>query len=121
MSGADAIAVVVVTYNSAPTLPALAGSLASQLRDGDQLVIVDNASVDGTAELARSLPGPAAMVIEAGANRGFAAACRIGVDATADAADRCCSTPTRWSARAPWSGCARSRASVRTGRRGSRR
>jgi N-acetylglucosaminyl-diphospho-decaprenol L-rhamnosyltransferase len=82
MSGADAIAVVVVTYNSAAKLGALAGSLAAQLGDGDQLVIVDNASADGTVALARSLPGQAALVIETRANRGFAAACRLGVDAT---------------------------------------
>ena len=78
----DALAVVVVTHNSVGELDALATSLSAQLEVDDEFVIVDNASLDGTAALARTLPGPLTL-IEAGANRGFAAACRLGVGATA--------------------------------------
>jgi GT2 family glycosyltransferase len=78
----DAIAVVVVTHNSAAELAALAPSLVTQLEPYDELVIVDNASADGTPALARTLVVRAA-VIEVGANKGFAAACRLGVAATA--------------------------------------
>jgi hypothetical protein len=78
----DALAVVVVAHNSVGDLDALAASLSAQLKVDDEFVIVDNASVDGTAALARTLPGSPA-VIDAGANRGFAAACRLGVGATA--------------------------------------
>ena len=78
----DALAVVVVAHNSVGDLDALAASLSAQLKVEDEFVIVDNASVDGTAALARTLPGSPA-VIDAGANRGFAAACRLGVGATA--------------------------------------
>lgn len=77
----DALAVVVVTHNSAGELAALATSLAGQLEPGDEFVIVDNASSDGTVALARTL-AERVVVIEAGANTGFAAACRLGVDAS---------------------------------------
>jgi GT2 family glycosyltransferase len=76
----DAIAVVVVTHDSAAQLEALASSLASELAAGDELVVVDNASSDGTAARARSL---GMRVLEPGANLGFPAACRRGVAATA--------------------------------------
>jgi GT2 family glycosyltransferase len=58
------------------SLPALAG----QLRDADELIVVDNGSDDGTAALVEELV-PDARVIEAGANLGFAAACNRGADA----------------------------------------
>ncbi len=77
----DAVAVVVVTHNSAAALAALTTSLIPQLRADDELVIVDNASTDDTVMLARGL-GERARVIEAGANPGFAAGCRLGVEAT---------------------------------------
>lgn len=77
----DALAVVVVTHESAQHLPGLATSLLPQLEDGDELVIVDNASADGTAERARSLL-PAATVIETGGNLGFAGGCHTGAEAT---------------------------------------
>jgi N-acetylglucosaminyl-diphospho-decaprenol L-rhamnosyltransferase len=74
----DALAVVVVTHNSGG---ALARSLAAQLDPDDEFVIVDNASTDGTVALAATL-GERVAVIDAGMNAGFAAACRLGVDAT---------------------------------------
>jgi GT2 family glycosyltransferase len=78
----DAVAVVVVTHNSAGTLAALVASLVRELAPGDELVVVDNDSADGTPSLARTLEGRP-RVIESGSNEGFAAACRRGVDATA--------------------------------------
>jgi GT2 family glycosyltransferase len=47
------------------------------MREGDELVVVDNASADGTVEAVRQLV-PEAVVIETGANLGFAAACNRG-------------------------------------------
>ncbi len=81
-AGSQPLAVVVVTHESSEDLEGLFASLAPQLEDGDELVIVDNASTDGTAERAISLDGRA-RVIETGANLGFAAGCHIGADATA--------------------------------------
>jgi len=72
--------VVVVTHDSreaiARTLPALAG----ELEPGDELIVVDNDSADGTPAAALELV-PTARVIETGANAGFAAACNAGADA----------------------------------------
>lgn len=82
MSGAGpALAVVIVTHQSAEALPATLAALREQLRDGDELVIVDNLSSDGSAEVARSL-APDAVVVETGANLGFAGGCHTGADAS---------------------------------------
>jgi GT2 family glycosyltransferase len=74
------LSVVIVTHDSRPALGATLPALTGQLRDGDELIIVDNASADGTAGAAREL-APGAIVIETGANPGFAAACNRGAEA----------------------------------------
>jgi N-acetylglucosaminyl-diphospho-decaprenol L-rhamnosyltransferase len=75
------MAVVVVSHQSAGHLGALVGALAPQLADGDELLIVDNASTDGSAAVARSLGGRL-TVIETGENLGFAGGCHAGADAS---------------------------------------
>jgi GT2 family glycosyltransferase len=85
---ADGLAVVVVAHNSAADLPGLIESLGAELGPHDELVIVDNASVDGTAEVmwtalrAHGDPGERARLIERQRNDGFAAGCHVGADAT---------------------------------------
>jgi N-acetylglucosaminyl-diphospho-decaprenol L-rhamnosyltransferase len=79
--GYEAMAVVVVTHQSAEHLPGLVAALSGQLRDEDELVIVDNASTDGTPAAARSL-SERAMVLETGANLGFAGGCHMGASST---------------------------------------
>jgi N-acetylglucosaminyl-diphospho-decaprenol L-rhamnosyltransferase len=74
------LSVVIVTFNSADALGATLPPLAAQLRDGDELVVVDNASTDRSAALAAEL-APRATMIETGANLGFAAACNRGAEA----------------------------------------
>lgn len=81
MPDSDALAIVVVTYQSANHLADLVAALTPQLREQDELVVVDNASTDGTAELARSI-GERVRVVETGANLGFAGGCEVGVQAT---------------------------------------
>jgi GT2 family glycosyltransferase len=78
----DALAVVVVTHNSADSLPVLLRELGQQLRPDEELVVVDNASSDGTAAVARA-QGPVVRVIEGHGNVGFGAGCHIGARATA--------------------------------------
>lgn len=75
------MAVIVVTHRSAAHLRPLFAALAPQLRQADELVIVDNASGDETAAVARSLGAPA-RVLETGENLGFAGGCHAGADAT---------------------------------------
>jgi len=81
MPAADAVAVVVVTHQSADHLSGLLQALTPQLREDDELAIVDNASTDGTPELARSLH-ERARVIETNANLGFAGGCHVGAEST---------------------------------------
>ena len=68
------IDVVMVTFNSAGCLPAVARELDGFLRDYEyRVVVVDNASSDESVSLVRSY-GPRWEVIENSSNRGFAAA-----------------------------------------------
>jgi N-acetylglucosaminyl-diphospho-decaprenol L-rhamnosyltransferase len=81
LTATAAVAVVVVTHQSAAHLPHLAAALEQQLGDTDELVVIDNASTDGTPDVARSC-FDRATVLETGANLGFAAGCHAGADAT---------------------------------------
>jgi N-acetylglucosaminyl-diphospho-decaprenol L-rhamnosyltransferase len=81
MAAAPAVAVIVVCHDSAADLAATLPALTAQLRADDQLVVVDNASADGTPAAARAL-APAATVIETGANPGFAGGCNTGARAS---------------------------------------
>jgi N-acetylglucosaminyl-diphospho-decaprenol L-rhamnosyltransferase len=74
------LSTIIVTHDSrdavAKTLPALIG----QLRDGDEVIVVDNASTDGTTDAVKEL-APGAVVVDTGANLGFGAACNRGAQA----------------------------------------
>ena len=75
---------VIVTWNSRAALEHALPQLLEQLGDGDEVLVVDNASSDGTAELVRER-WPACRVIETGTNLGFAAGCNRGAaDARGD-------------------------------------
>jgi hypothetical protein len=74
------MSVVIVTFNSRDALAPTLTPLVEQLRDGDELIVVDNGSEDGTPDVARSL-APGATVIETSENLGFAAACNRGAEA----------------------------------------
>lgn len=76
-----ALAVVIVTYDSAACLGDTLAALVPQLREGDELVVVDNGSRDGTPRLARAA-APTARVVESGRNAGFAGGCTVGAAAT---------------------------------------
>jgi GT2 family glycosyltransferase len=71
------LAVVVVSYRSADALRRMLPALVSQLREDDELIVVDNASGDETHAVLAEL-APAAIVVEPGANLGFPAACNLG-------------------------------------------
>src|SRR4051794_34780250 len=69
------LSVVVVTYNCREDIVRTLPAMAEQLADGDQLVVVDNASSDGTADAAA---GFATVVVRNEANEGFAAGANAG-------------------------------------------
>ena len=76
------LAIVIVTYNSRGEIDACLQSLAAHPPAGDhEIVVVDNASPDGTAEAVRSR-WPRVRVIDAGRNAGFAAANNLGIGHT---------------------------------------
>jgi N-acetylglucosaminyl-diphospho-decaprenol L-rhamnosyltransferase len=74
-----ALAAVVVAHNSAEHLPATLRALRKQLEPGDELVVVDSGSRDGSADAARSA---GARVVDLGGNVGFAGGCGAGAEAT---------------------------------------
>lgn len=75
------LSVVIVTWNSAGDLERALPALLGELREGDELIVVDNDSGDGSAERAAALaPGaglirnPENLGFVGGVNRGAAAA-----------------------------------------------
>lgn len=78
---APAFAAVIVAHDSAAHLPAALRGLRAQLAPGDELVVVDSGSGDGSAAAARAAD-PQALVLEAGRNVGFAGGCAIGAEAS---------------------------------------
>jgi GT2 family glycosyltransferase len=74
------ISVVIVSFNNADTLGDSLALLARQLRDGDEIVVVDNASTDNSAGVAESSVSEV-VVIRNTRNAGFAAGCNLGAAA----------------------------------------
>src|SRR5437764_13847050 len=84
MAAPATLSVVIVTFNSREALARTLSALSPELAAGDELIVVDNASSDGTAALVPEL-APRARLVETGANLGFAAACNAGAEvATGD-------------------------------------
>jgi len=71
------LSVVIVTYNSRAAVASSLPSVCGELSPGDEIVVVDNGSSDGTVATVREL-APSALVIEAERNAGFAAAANVG-------------------------------------------
>jgi GT2 family glycosyltransferase len=71
------LSVIVVTFRHGEALRGPLEAVAGQLRDGDELIVVDNDSSDGTADAVREL-APRARLVATGANLGFAAGCNAG-------------------------------------------
>jgi GT2 family glycosyltransferase len=76
------LSIIIVTYNSRGHIDGCLESLTRTPPAVDhEIVVVDNASTDGTAAVIRER-WPAARVIEAGGNLGFAAANNLGMRQT---------------------------------------
>ena len=74
------LSVVLVTFNDGEIAATAAAEVARQLRPGDQLVVLDNASADGTAD-AIAAAAPEAKLIRSQTNSGFAGGCNRGAAA----------------------------------------
>ena len=73
------LSVLIVAWNSREELARSLPALLPELGEGDELIVVDNDSADGTPEAVAEL-APAARVVRSGRNLGFAAACNLGAE-----------------------------------------
>jgi GT2 family glycosyltransferase len=71
------LSVLIVSWNSREELARTLPRLLPELREDDELIVVDNDSGDGTAEIVELLT-PGARLVQSGCNAGFAAACNLG-------------------------------------------
>lgn len=76
------VAVVIPTWNGLALLGPCLDALANQTRPADQVVVVDNGSVDGTTGFLVGL-APAVRTVGLATNRGFAGGVNAGIAATA--------------------------------------
>jgi GT2 family glycosyltransferase len=76
------VAVLIVNWNGGAYLPAAIAALAKQQRRADRIVIVDNASTDGSREIIARLPGVETIALDQ--NVGFAAGNNIAAAAVSD-------------------------------------
>ena len=74
------VSVLIVAWNSSAELRRTLPPLVAELREGDELIVVDNDSPDDSAAVAREL-APAVKVVTMGRNRGFAGGANVGVGA----------------------------------------
>jgi GT2 family glycosyltransferase len=71
------LSVLIVAWNSRDELVRTLPALLPELGEGDELIVVDNDSGDGTAD-AVALLAPRARLVRSAGNLGFAAACNEG-------------------------------------------
>lgn len=81
---ADRFSVVIPNWNGKRFLAACLDSLREQTVGDIEVILVDNASADGSQDYVRA-QYPEVRLIELEANRGFTGACNIGMDAATGA------------------------------------
>jgi N-acetylglucosaminyl-diphospho-decaprenol L-rhamnosyltransferase len=74
------VSVLIVAWNSGAELRRTLPPLLAELRDGDELIVVDNDSPDDSAAVVAGL-APRARVVTMGRNRGFAGGANVGASA----------------------------------------
>ncbi len=72
--------VLIVAWNSSAELRRTLPPLLAELREGDELIVVDNDSPDDSAAVALEL-APAAKIVTMGRNQGFAGGVNVGAGA----------------------------------------
>jgi len=85
VSAQHSYAVVIVTHDHAETLAACLGAVEGLEPAPARVVVIDNASTDGSAEIAEKRPGDlATTIVREERNTGFAAASNRGIAATSE-------------------------------------
>jgi N-acetylglucosaminyl-diphospho-decaprenol L-rhamnosyltransferase len=74
------VSVLIVAWNSSAELRRTLPPLLAELRDGDELIVVDNDSPDDSAAVAKEL-APQVKLVTMGRNRGFAGGANVGARA----------------------------------------
>jgi N-acetylglucosaminyl-diphospho-decaprenol L-rhamnosyltransferase len=74
------VSVLIVAWNSSEELRRTLPPLLAELREGDELIVVDNDSPDDSAAVAREL-APRVKIVTMGRNRGFAGGANVGASA----------------------------------------
>lgn len=75
------LSVVVVNWNSREDLRACLSSLQAQSQSGLEVIVVDNGSTDGSADMVAT-EFPECRLIRKSENLGFAEGCNVGIDAS---------------------------------------
>lgn len=79
MGATPTLSVIVVTYNERELVERCLPPLVEQLRPGDELIVADNASSDGTVDAVARL-APDATVLRMPNNRGYMPACNAAAE-----------------------------------------
>jgi GT2 family glycosyltransferase len=74
------VSVLIVAWNSSAELRRTLPPLLAELREGDELIVVDNDSPDDSAAVAKEL-APQVKLVTMGRNRGFAGGANVGASA----------------------------------------
>jgi GT2 family glycosyltransferase len=73
------LSVIIVTFNERALIERCLPALTEQLTDGDELIVADNCSEDGTVEAVERL-APAAKVLRMESNDGYMPACNAAAE-----------------------------------------
>ena len=82
MTAVPDVSIIVVTFDSERDLRTSLAAAAAQEGVSSELIVVDNASTDGTLDVVRSL-GDRVTLLEQSRNLGFAAGMNVGIEASA--------------------------------------